>query len=783
MAESEYVAFFQHAFKTGAKPYPYQVRLATQPWPDTLNVPTGLGKTAAVILAWLYKRLRGDADTPRRLAYCLPLRTLVEQTSENARSWIENLVTAGCYQRNAVPKLYTLMGGSIDREWDLEPAQEAIIVGTQDQLLSRALNRGYGVSRFRWPVDFGLLNNDCMWVMDEVQLMGVGLTTSTQLAAFRASLGTYGTCRSLWMSATMRCEWLDSIDFKSYLPALHEASLAEQDKQESIVRRICQAPKELQQAAVSDPLKKENAIAAFALQHHMPGTLTLIVVNEVKRAQKIYKKLGSLLRGNTAPPTLCLLHSRFRFPERQRAMAVLKQPPPAAGTICVATQVVEAGLDISARVLITDLAPWAAMVQRFGRVNRRGEFDTAQIYWLDISGARNPPGPYAVEELVDARGKLLQLTNARPDNLPLIENRESPRHVIRKRDILELFDTSPDLSGLDIDVTRFVRDAEDLDVQVFWRDIPSDEKIPADAAAPAREELCRVPIAALQDKKHPWQYWAWDHLARQWSRPAAIAPGMVLMLRQADGGYSAELGWTGDRRDCPAVLEHKGRPQVLPEADESDRTSETRWETLQEHSAKVVAAVQDILAQVALPEAQRKDLLTAARWHDLGKAHPIAREAMGAPPGAAPDQIWAKTAQKNVTYKRRGFRHELASALALLANSCDDLAVYLAAAHHGKVRLSIRSLPHEENPPDARRFARGIWEGDGLPTVSMSSGDVMPPVKLSLTCMEIGAGDTGPSWLARMLALRDAADLGPYRLAFLEAILRCADWRASKVGE
>lgn len=47
--------FFAHA--TGVPhPYPYQTRLATEPWPDALHVPTGMGKTAAVTLAWLYKR-------------------------------------------------------------------------------------------------------------------------------------------------------------------------------------------------------------------------------------------------------------------------------------------------------------------------------------------------------------------------------------------------------------------------------------------------------------------------------------------------------------------------------------------------------------------------------------------------------------------------------------------------------------------------------------------------------------------------------------------------------
>ena len=77
------------------------------------------------------------------------------------------------------------MGGEDKDRWDRYPERDAIIIGTQDMLLSRALNRGYGISRYRCPVQFGLLNSDCLWVMDEVQLMGTGLATSVQLDAFR----------------------------------------------------------------------------------------------------------------------------------------------------------------------------------------------------------------------------------------------------------------------------------------------------------------------------------------------------------------------------------------------------------------------------------------------------------------------------------------------------------------------------------------------------------------------------------------------------------------------
>ena len=122
-------------------------------------------------------------------------------------------------------------------------------------------------------------------------------------------------------------------------------------------------------------------------------------------------------------------------------------------------------------------------------------------------------------------------------------------------------------------------------------------------------------------------------------------------------------------------------------------------------------------------------------------------------------------------YARKGFRHELASALALLASGQSDLVAYLAAAHHGKIRISLRALPGEE-VPEGRRFARGICEGDELPAALGHDS-----VALSLSCMELGDSEYGASWTERMMCLLE--DWGPFRLAMMEALMRIADWRAS----
>lgn len=798
---TDFKAFFSAAFTDQREPYDYQQRLAAEPCISRLiNVPTGLGKTAAVILSWLWNRWQPNSTWPRRLVYCLPMRTLVEQTASEAEKWIAKLATDGILTSKA-PRVVVLMGGEDATDWDLYPEEDAILIGTQDMLLSRALNRGYGMSRYRWPMHFGLLNNDCLWVLDETQLMGVGVETSAQLDGFRhlAQWLQHGPCPTWWMSATLEDSRLATVDHPT--PARGWPRLVlEQTDREAVSHRLA-AKKSLHKAKLT--ITKQTKVADFAklvLEKHVEGQLTLVIVNRVQRAQELYEALQKAGR----KANLALVHSRFRAPDRKAHQDLLIQG--SGDRIVVATQAVEAGVDVSARVLITELAPWSSIVQRLGRCNRGGEFNTegADVHWLDLDFDKDADvAPYTLAELTDARAELEKLedTSVSPEALGSVKVTPPPviRPVIRRKDLIDLFDTTPDIAGHDLDISRYIREGDDTDVQVFWRDVGAPDFSPtANTEGPARDELCRVAVYRFQaflDKlkkaNDGRSAYVWDGLREEWKPETRARAGTVYLLDRRAGGYDVQLGWTGEVATLKKESEWAS-PSAVASHQKEDSTQRDLLSytgkplNLTDHTNDVIAEIQLILNTLGLDAKWSAPLLTAAQWHDVGKSFHEFQDMLKSAAGDNPPAgVLAKSGGRGGSMPpwRKHFRHELASALAWLAHHDGteqaDLIAYVIAAHHGKVRLSIRSLPEEQPPPDRATdlMARGIIDGDELPEVSWS-GIILPKTTLRLQLMRMGSDENGrPSWLARMIALRD--EVGPFALAYLETLLRAADMRAS----
>ena len=843
-------AIYRVALGEDRQPDAWQLALTTDAWPRVLIAPTGSGKTAAVTLGWAAHRLRRPDTTPRRLVWCLPMRTLVEQTARAVEEWFRKLATDEVDGEGRLPRpedVHMLMGGVDADGWLDRPERPAVLVGTQDMLLSRALMRGYASSRALWPMEFALLHEDSQWVFDEVQLMGAGRATSAQLEAFRqadADRARGKGCpignpsRSLWISATLDPQWLATVDH----PAPPAASVVRVDPgaaPDGRLARLSRAAKRLvcSRVAPASPKKVDladyvNRLAEAIIGAHRNGRMTLAIVNRVDRAQALRNALEKSLAARTpGAPTLALVHSRFRPADRAREMEKVTDAEDRNphGRIVVATQAVEAGVDISAAAMFTELAPWSSLVQRFGRANRYAKLPNgADVHWIDLlppaaegtaadKDAEELAKPYEAAELQAARDRLTELTDVAPVHLPPPGEVDPPRRVIRRKDLDDLFDTDPDLTGFDVDVSPYVRDADDTDIRVFWRDL---SRVGDDPPRPGREELCAVSIGTartwiskLPNKGRNLLF----HRDPQWRRrdgrtgtgpPGWMPlqghpwPGLVLLADPKAGGYRDASGFTGDPKHVPEPISGPGKPSGAgAAADSADapapRDAEGHDEDplsgidtivpLADHLRHVAAETESLCAALYLEPATRATVVRTARWHDVGKAHEVFQDTMRRglrDRAAAPDVLLAKTAGQP-RYNRPYFRHELASALAFLAHerwSRDaDLVAYLIAAHHGKVRMNLRALPREAAPKDGRagaRFARGVWEGDELPSFNLEGGEHWEGGTLLLSIMELGWDDVSrESWTERTREL--LARLGPFRLAWLETLLRVADWRAS----
>jgi len=870
MSPPNFSTFFATACGSDRQPYDYQARLARLPCESRLiNVPTGLGKTAAVVMAWLWNRVhKPDANWPRRLVYCLPMRTLVEQTAGEAEKWISNLAKAGLIQGEP-PKVHILMGGEKTEQWDLYPEEDAILIGTQDMLLSRALNRGYASSRAKWPMEFGQLNQDCLWAMDEVQLMDVGLATSAQLQAFRNDDQKAGKqlrpCVTWWMSATLQPDWLESADTRPMVAGLREAvvSIPLEEKRSG--------PWEVSKPCSLLPLKDAKAWAAKAWETHLlnsaseHGRITLIIANTVRTARELHAGLEALrTKAKNKSVELRLIHSRFRGLERRNWRDEFLQRSACehgADRIIVATQVVEAGVDISATILFAELAPWASLVQRFGRAARYG--GSANVFVVDRAPSEKAALPYQLSELESSREALAFLSDASLAGLSAFDAEHadmlprlfpySPTHLLLRRELEELVDTTPDLSGADLDISRFIRSGDERDVVVFWRDVLP-RTTPDSTIKATREELCAVSIGDARD----WltkegvknKAWVWDYLDGVWRtcRKDDIYPGQSILVAHDAGGYEVEVGWTGEGtdRDFP-VSDASISPSDRSAADatvESEATSQRAWETIAVHGAHVARVVGVIATKLGLPDSIIHVLQTGGRWHDFGKGHPAfqgcIRPNADYHPGTAniakaPQSAWVDLHQmyRFDGDQRRGFRHELASTLALfgvlerhapdhpalLGNYRElfaalgqtlpesdatitatpseqdiinldqlsfDLLAYLTCAHHGKVRGSWHAAPadQEYRARDDRGLPiHGVREGDSIPALAVTASDgvehIVPQIILHLEPARIGLSPrTGASWSERVSGLLQAH--GPFALPYMEALLRAADIRASR---
>lgn len=386
---------FPHYFRAvhDHDPFPWQQALIDllaedDAWPPVLDLPTGAGKTAALDIAVFHLALRADAPRKAalRIALVVDRRLVVDDAFARAERIAGALDTPPTDEKNGsavvrevayrlqllagddAPPLVArkLRGGApLEHDWARTPTQPTIVCSTVDQVGSRLLFRGYGVSNRMRPVHAGLLGSDSLILLDEAHLS----------EPFRRTLADVQQIGGARIKTALLSATPGDSDQRTF-------SLTPNDRVHPILKARLEASKPTSlEKPVRTPAADAFTDVAIKMAHRLrtggvPSPAVGIVVNRVDLARDIFDKLRN--KGASSSEALLMI-GRSRDVDRDRIarwLAPYHTDAPdrddAAALFVVATQCLEVGVDLDLDGLVTQAAPLDALRQRFGRLNRAG---------------------------------------------------------------------------------------------------------------------------------------------------------------------------------------------------------------------------------------------------------------------------------------------------------------------------------------------------------------------------------------------------------------------------
>ena len=328
------------------------------------------------------------------------------ETQPELRSVAQALSSLSHILNQALPDAPPLIAGLLrggmvrDNAWALRPDVPALLSSTVDQVGSRLLFRGYGVSQRSLPIHAGLLGNDTLFLLDEVHLsqpFAQTLAAVEELSPVGASLPSRR--QVVQLSATPGP--LSGTRF----PA---TPLRAATSEEPLATRLrARKPVRLEPVKVATDRCKADAQFAKAVAKEATDAITRdhcrvlgVVVNRVDTARLVADLLGSDRRRALDQVEVVLLTGRMRPIDRDQVLAERgatwverDERHLRPRQIVVATQCIEAGADFDFDGLVTECASIDALRQRFGRVDRRGALSSAATYAESVVMLRGERAP------------------------------------------------------------------------------------------------------------------------------------------------------------------------------------------------------------------------------------------------------------------------------------------------------------------------------------------------------------------------------------------------------
>ena len=762
---------------TAREPFPWQQRLLKK-WEvadftdDILRLETGTGKTSTIAI-WLAALAANPARVPRRLVYVVNRRTVVDQTTSEVEdicerlrgtqldSMLRSLSTISLDSNEVALAVSTLRGQLADNQnWSADPARPSVIVGTVDMIGSRLLFSGYGIGWKTRPLHAGFLGQDTIILHDECHLEPA---FQSLLESIRfQQRDSFRPAKIIALSATPRKGQGTTFE------------LSKDDYDDPTLKKRLHALKKL----TIHPLGKKSkslseSISKKALEYTANEKPILIYTNKVEDALKIAETLQKAC-GETKGDVR-LLTGTMRGLERDKLMkdtAFIQFLPgrkatDSRATFLVATSAGEVGVNLSSAHLVCDLVSYERMAQRLGRLNRFGEFDEATV---DVFHAEEQ------EEQLEATRLLLEELNgdASPANLSKLDvgkrdAASSPLpEIIPATDIL--FDALSltsirDLPSKPSTLDSFLHgdcEKEKPRTTIAWRDevariqddllekFPPEELLESFRLKPhetlsdrADRVLKELQGLAVSQSEQP--IWLVDHSGkvqikkmgnlRYWK----TLDSPIVILPPAVGGLSAagtldanapapevsldvschygerhrtwDIAWPGQEWKLVQRIEFDSEETEEPSVwswyerawggdGEGRQTSQTVY--LDEHQNDVETLALAMAKSLGFPPELCEAVKLSTRWHDRGKS----RSTWQASAGNTELRAIAKPLRKSSS--RAGFRHELSSLVDIqadpvflkLTNEQREIVQHVIATHHGRARpvFPAKELNDPETP-------------------------------------------------------------------------------------
>lgn len=394
----QFGAFFRELWEV--EPFPWQRELARRVvesgWPSALDLPTASGKTAALDIAVFHLALEADRGVERRapvrILFVVDRRLVVdgayaracEIATKLAHASDDKPVLRAVAERLSqladdatMPLRVARLRGGMPKEpdWATSVAQPTVVVSTVDQVGSRLLFRGYGVSPSMAPVHAGLIGMDSLVLLDEAHLSRAFAQTVKAVTDLQATA-----------DPTSKSRALRIVPLSATLPIGDETpfGLTSTDRAHPVLAPRLESPKPARLVTLRadaedlDAVAHEVAALARELVDNDGARIVAVVVNRVALARAVFETLEAACGDGETEVSLVI--GRSRSLDRRRVEDDLVRYTGAARArdgeqgrrFVVATQCVEVGADLDFDALVTELAPIDALRQRFGRLDRLG---------------------------------------------------------------------------------------------------------------------------------------------------------------------------------------------------------------------------------------------------------------------------------------------------------------------------------------------------------------------------------------------------------------------------